>query len=494
MLPGPVFNFELMATARRTRFYLVRAFYAAILFLILWGVHATWAAETGGELGSHMVSWFAFSALCAITIGQEILVLLLTPALVAGVIADEKQRKTLHYLMASQLTSGEIVLGKLLVRMLYVIVLLGVSLPVLSLLVLMGGIDPRLVLLTVAATLSTGWFLAALSVWVSTIARRVREAFFITYGLECLWLFSPFVFQNLAVPSSAWHYFDEVMRWLADWVGATSPITVGWRLIVSTIMSRGRGSGSDVSILGWMIGLQAASGLVLALLAAVQLRPIFRRQDSAGGIRAVWQFLFRRRRRRRSNLPGQSEPQVVREFRPARSRAASLAPLASTSSRRSSDGLERVLHGWPARLRSICRLPADCDRRRPPRLLRNHAGPEGNPGGVDLRYLLPSQRLCDLGDLGRSCGIPGVSRGCRAFDLHRRNPGRCRRSGGVHDLGTRRRHLGQLDIDRSHRSRDRFRQDVWRNETRRQVRRDHRASRPAPAQSRARPASSPFPR
>ena len=91
-----------------------------------------------------MVPWFAFSTFCAITIGQEILVLVLTPALVAGVIADEKQRKTLHYLMASQLSSAEIVLGKLLVRMLYVAVLLGVSLPILSLLVLLGGVDPRL--------------------------------------------------------------------------------------------------------------------------------------------------------------------------------------------------------------------------------------------------------------------------------------------------------------------------------------------------------------
>ena len=120
MLPGPVFNFELMATARRSRFYLVRAFYAAILFVILWGVHSAWASETGGELPSRMVSWFAFSTFCGITIGQEILVLVLTPALVAGVIADEKQRKTLHYLMASRLTSAEIVLGKLLVRMFYV--------------------------------------------------------------------------------------------------------------------------------------------------------------------------------------------------------------------------------------------------------------------------------------------------------------------------------------------------------------------------------------
>jgi hypothetical protein len=40
MLPGPVFTFELMTTARRGRFYLIRAFYAAILFVILWSVHA----------------------------------------------------------------------------------------------------------------------------------------------------------------------------------------------------------------------------------------------------------------------------------------------------------------------------------------------------------------------------------------------------------------------------------------------------------------------
>ena len=204
MLPGPVFNFELMATARRGRFFLVRSFYATVLLVILWAVHSAWTAETGGELMSSQVKWFAFSAFCGIAVGQEILTLALTPALVAGVIADEKQRKTLHYLLASRLTSPEIVLGKLFVRMLYLMILLGVSLPVLSLLVLLGGIDPRLVLLGCLATFSTGWFLAALSIWASTIARRVRDAFVIAYGLEGLWLFSPMLFRTVSIPSWPW--------------------------------------------------------------------------------------------------------------------------------------------------------------------------------------------------------------------------------------------------------------------------------------------------
>ena len=298
MLPGPVFNFELMATARRSRFYLVRAFYAAILFVILWGVHSAWTSETGGELPSQMVSWFAFSTFCGITIGQEILVLVLTPALVAGVIADEKQRKTLHYLMASRLTSAEIVLGKLFVRMLYVAVLLGVSLPVLSLLVLFGGVAPQLVLLSCGATLSTGWFLASLSIWISTIAQRVREAFFIAFGLECLWLFSPLILKNISI--STWPAFEQGARWLAEWLGASSPVEVVWQLFYTNVMTRGTRS-SEVELVAWMMGLQLAFGLILALLASWQLRPIFRRQDAEGGKRAIRRlFLTRKSRMRRA--------------------------------------------------------------------------------------------------------------------------------------------------------------------------------------------------
>ena len=312
MLPGPVFNFELMATARRSRFYLVRAFYAAILFVILWGVHSAWTSETGGELASRMVSWFAFSTFCGIAIGQEILVLVLTPALVAGVIADEKQRKTLHYLMASRLSSAEIVLGKLLVRMLYVMVLLGVSLPVLSLLVLFGGVDPRLVLLSCGATLSTAWFLAALSIWVSTIARRVREAFFIAFGLECLWMFSPLMLRTISIPD--WPAFDRGAHWLADWVGASSPAEVVWQLVYATAVSGGTVA-PEISLVGWMMGLQLAFGIVLALVASCQLRPIFRRQDGEGRkltIRGL--FRYRKNRMRRAKA-AEGEDRPVRESR-----------------------------------------------------------------------------------------------------------------------------------------------------------------------------------
>jgi ABC-type transport system involved in multi-copper enzyme maturation permease subunit len=164
----------------------MRTAYALVLLLILWVIYEGWLAEAGVELSAKQVGWFAFTAFCGNSVSQMVLVLTLTPALVAGVIADEKRRKTLHYLLASRLTGPEIVVGKLLARMLHVGVLLGVSFPVLSMLVLLGGIDPLLIVLACGAAASTAWFLAALSTWVSTIARRAREALFITYGLEFL--------------------------------------------------------------------------------------------------------------------------------------------------------------------------------------------------------------------------------------------------------------------------------------------------------------------
>ncbi len=82
MLPGPVFHFELLSTSRRGRFYSIRAFYATVLLIILGAIHSGWSsAYDGAELPVSMVKWFAPSALGGITIGQEILVLVLTPAL-----------------------------------------------------------------------------------------------------------------------------------------------------------------------------------------------------------------------------------------------------------------------------------------------------------------------------------------------------------------------------------------------------------------------------
>jgi hypothetical protein len=202
---------------------------------------------------------------------QLVMVVALTPVLVAGVIVDERQRRTLDYLLASRLTSGEIVLGKLLARMVHVAVFLAVGIPVMSLLNLLGGVDPRLVVLSTAGAASTGFFVAGISILLSVFARRVGEAVAAVYALVLLWIVIPPSIEYL-LPSR----LPGLYEWLGpvnEWVNATNPFSV----VLAEVLSPGGPKLVERGL--WMIGLQTTCGAILAILAAWRLRPIFAAQQ-----------------------------------------------------------------------------------------------------------------------------------------------------------------------------------------------------------------------
>ena len=66
-----------------------------------------------------------------------------------------------------------------------------------------------------------------------------------------------------------------------------------------------------------MMGLQLGFGMVLALLAAWQLRPIFRRQDESSGIRALGRFFQTRKSRMRRAATASENVRPRREPQPA---------------------------------------------------------------------------------------------------------------------------------------------------------------------------------
>jgi hypothetical protein len=140
---GPVLRYELITTARRGRYYLVRVVYGMFLLVLLWGQFGTWELNHPGGGSIEEVHRFAEETFILFADAQLFTLLCLLPALVAGVIADDHQRKTLHYLLASRLSSAEIVLGKLGARLVHVGTFVALGLPVVCLLSLYGGLNPR---------------------------------------------------------------------------------------------------------------------------------------------------------------------------------------------------------------------------------------------------------------------------------------------------------------------------------------------------------------
>src|SRR5688500_16013787 len=140
---GPIFGKELRITARRKRTYLLRVLYLGGLMLVLMAVWASvrsWGhqsvamqAQQQAQLGETFFT--AFAMFCVVTMA------VIGPVLTSTAISSERLGKTMHVLLMTPITAWQIVAGKLFSRLLVALTLIGLSLPVLALVRLLGGVE-----------------------------------------------------------------------------------------------------------------------------------------------------------------------------------------------------------------------------------------------------------------------------------------------------------------------------------------------------------------
>lgn len=194
---GPVLFYELIRAARRGRYFWVRGLYAGGLLLLFGWIYMMWSIEAGRDglrtqEQTALGEWF----FRVYSIVQFVAVVLLTPGYVAGCIADDKERRTIEFLLATDLANREIIFGKMTARVGNLVLFLLTGLPVLSMIQFYGGVDPAQLLLTIAATLLTMLGLVGVSMIQSVQRRRVRDAIIVSYLLavayvgvcQLLWL------------------------------------------------------------------------------------------------------------------------------------------------------------------------------------------------------------------------------------------------------------------------------------------------------------------
>ncbi|WP_165228884.1 ABC transporter permease [Aquisphaera insulae] len=225
MFPGPVFFHELRAAARRRRTFILRTGIGLLLLFLLisfvgqgrYGLHSPYH-----EYAPRDVANLGFDLFLATVWVEFLLILVLTPAYLAGSIAEERQRKILPYLLASPLGGVEIVCGKFASRLINLVTLLLMCLPILSLSLFLGGVDPLMVWLTAGVGFSSICFVASMSMVVSLYCTLPRDAIIATYAIELAGLYL-LAWLNLVIQSgSGWpqanwlHRFDAVGEWIAS--------------------------------------------------------------------------------------------------------------------------------------------------------------------------------------------------------------------------------------------------------------------------------------
>jgi ABC-type transport system involved in multi-copper enzyme maturation permease subunit len=181
---GPVLAQELMLGSRRGWQHIFRRIYTGWLILqllIFYWLYLIQANVIGrfffaGPIVPGVASEFAAKFLETLVWQQFILLALVTPAITAGAITDEKSRGTLQYLLAADLTSLEIILGKLFGRLSQVAILALAVLPLLCFVGVFGGASLTLVVAFLAVMVMPVVALAAASLLASVWSRQTRDA------------------------------------------------------------------------------------------------------------------------------------------------------------------------------------------------------------------------------------------------------------------------------------------------------------------------------
>jgi ABC-type transport system involved in multi-copper enzyme maturation permease subunit len=191
-LIGPLFFYDLVRLARRGRSILLRVSFAVVLFAGLCFIYNERFPQQqifrhpfapGPTVAPSEVGQFANVFANVILTLQGLAVLVLTPAYLAGAIAEEKEHRTLELLFTTHLTDQELVLGKLCSRLTHLAGVLMVSLPILSILQLWGGTNPLVILAAYAVCGFSLLSIGSLSILCSVIARNVLNAVLLTYSL-----------------------------------------------------------------------------------------------------------------------------------------------------------------------------------------------------------------------------------------------------------------------------------------------------------------------
>jgi ABC-type transport system involved in multi-copper enzyme maturation permease subunit len=170
---GPIFDKELRVSSRRRRNYVLRSVYVLLLTVFV-GVVWLSVAEYGGNAAFQQSRMAAAGKqiVRTVVLFQFIATQALAVIMLSTSISDEVYHRTLGLLMTTPVNSLQIVLGKVFSKLLQLILLLGITLPILAIVRLFGGVSLEYVLSSFCITLTAVIFAGSLSLFGSIENRR----------------------------------------------------------------------------------------------------------------------------------------------------------------------------------------------------------------------------------------------------------------------------------------------------------------------------------
>ena len=289
MTGGPILWRELTTGGRRKDLFSGRAYSAIFDAVIVGACILVWDWWEWDRTSVSGAANFGLTTFGFLIVAQVIGTLGAIPVTVATTIATERDKKTLDALLATPLTNAEIVLGALGAGLVKYFTGLIAGLPIVVLVVLLGGIDPRLVGLAYLGLASTAFTLAALAITMSAGARNSRRATASTLFWMLPWFMPvPLVLLLPRFWPTVASWVNPILLWMLD----SGPFAPAINLV--GVIRRTTFIGSVFR----MIALQQGSAVVLLLWAIWRLRPASRAVYDGEGRASLLRSLRTRRWKR----------------------------------------------------------------------------------------------------------------------------------------------------------------------------------------------------
>ncbi len=288
-LLGPIFDKELRVSSRRRRNYVLRFAYISLLSAILFFVWAEVVQTSGYSLfqasrmahaGQSIISFIVWFQFCAT---QIIAVIMLSTS-----ISDEIYNKTLGLLMTTPINSFQIVMGKLLSKLLQLILLLVISLPLLAVIRIFGGVPWNYIISSLCLTLATIIFIGSLSLFFSIFSQRAYVVIIVTIiSLIVIFAVIPLIGSALFELLKWNRYVDRNTYYSI--ITQPNPYIQMYVVMIKLLEPNMRG----VPFYSWQLncGILAVSSIIILLVSTILVRRIALRQ-------ATGQLIFSPSRKR----------------------------------------------------------------------------------------------------------------------------------------------------------------------------------------------------
>jgi len=175
---NPVFRRETRTSLRSWKIFAAMSAYTGILTLV---AAVTLAISESASYNYSFNPQNVMILYIALTAFQNLIVAIIVPSLTASAISGERERQTLDLMLLTKMSTGSIVIGKLLSSMLTIVLIIVASLPVFSIVFYFGGVSLLNLLGMMLFTLLFAAMTGSISIFFSTVTKKTIVSTVWTY-------------------------------------------------------------------------------------------------------------------------------------------------------------------------------------------------------------------------------------------------------------------------------------------------------------------------